>query len=416
MIRKFLYLLAAITTISGSGFSKPIATFTTSLTQPTYGLNIPVEINLDEITFVPDSTLILSERIGDKLIPVAFQISHGEHRILHWIINSKSNPAINRVYELTQGNAIPDENLVEATREDGTLIIHAGKQNLLGYRYATMYPPAGIDSVYRRSGFIHPLWSPHGQILTRIQPPDHYHHYGIWNSWARVLFEADTVDFWNLKDRLGTGRFVNFVAIENGPIFGEFRALLEHIAFKHDGSKKAALNELQTVRVYNPNGRDEYIVDITIELSCASESPVVLLEYRYGGMGWRATEQWNKDNSEILTSEGRTRLDADGNRARWCIVQGEVDNAYAGAVMMSCPTNYNHPEPMRVWPVNMNERGDVYTNFWPMRNMDWALEPGGRYCLKYRFLVFNNHYSKEKAEAAWQGFAEPHVTAVIGDR
>ncbi|WP_332910638.1 DUF6807 family protein [Algoriphagus boritolerans] len=24
------------------------------------------------------------------------------------------------------------------------------------------------------------MTSPSGQVLSRIQPPDHYHHYGIW--------------------------------------------------------------------------------------------------------------------------------------------------------------------------------------------------------------------------------------------
>ncbi len=68
------------------------------------------------------------------------------------------------------------------------------------------------------------------------------------------------------------------------------------------------MNELQTVRVYKPEANhDYYIVDITIDLNCASESPVRILEYRYAGLGWRATEKWNKDNSEVITSEGKNR-------------------------------------------------------------------------------------------------------------
>jgi hypothetical protein len=130
------------------------------------------------------------------------------------------------------------------------------------------------------------------------------------------------------------------------------------------------------------------------------------LEYRYGGLGWRATEQWHKDNSEVLTSAGRTRKDADGSLARWCIVQGAVDNDYAGVVLMSFPTNYNHPEPLRIWPVNAGDRGDVFANFSPTKNMDWLLEPGKRYVLKYRLIVFNGRFTKEKAESAWQNYVD----------
>ena len=86
-------------------------------------------------------------------------------------------------------------------------------------------------------------------------------------------------------------------------------------------------------------------------------------------------------------------------------MQGEIDNDYAGIVMMSYPTNYNYPEPLRIWPENQNGRGDVFANFCPTKNTDWLLEPGKTYVLKYRLLVFNGHYTKEKAENAWRNYA-----------
>jgi hypothetical protein len=280
--------------------------------------------------------------------------------------------------------------------------------NLLRYNYKTIYPPDGIDTVYKRSGFIHPLWSPRGQELTRINAPDHYHHWGLWNPWTKVLFEKDTVDFWNLKDKQGTVRFANFESNTSGNVFAGFKALHQHIVFKKDGSEKIAINEVQSVKIYQPaNAQNYYIADITIQLNCATESPVLLLEYRYGGLGIRATKEWDKDNSVVITSEGKNRKEADGSTARWCMVQGAVNNDYAGLIMMSYPTNYNYPEPLRVWPEDMNKRGDVFLNFSPTKNMNWLLTPGNEYSLKYRLLVFNDKFSKEQAEIAWQNFAQP---------
>src|SRR5689334_19320304 len=135
---------------------------------------------------------------------------------------------------------------------DSVLTISSGDHKLLVYNFNTVYPPKGIDTNYKRSGFIHPLYTPHGQMLTRIQPPDHYHHYGIWNAWTHTVFEKDTVDFWNIKGHQGTVRFVKFTERYFGTEFAEFTALLEHVAFKKDGTEKVALNEWQTVRVYNP--------------------------------------------------------------------------------------------------------------------------------------------------------------------
>jgi len=142
---------------------------------------------------------------------------------------------------------------------------------------------------------------------------------------------------------------------------------------------------------------------------------VRLLAYRYGGFGWRTTEEWNNQKSSVLSSEGKTRKDADGSKARWCIVQGEVGGDHAGVVMMSYPTNYNHPEPLRIWPENQYGRGDMFANFSPTKDKDWPLEPGEEYVLKYRLIVFNGTFTKEQAEAAWAGFASPLEPVVVKD-
>ena len=77
--------------------------------------------------------------------------------------------------------------------------------------------------------------TPHGQVLTRIQPPDHYHHYGIWNPWTHTLFENDTVDFWNIK---GAGNcslckiYFTDRATQNTQSITAFH---EHVVFKKDG-------------------------------------------------------------------------------------------------------------------------------------------------------------------------------------
>jgi hypothetical protein len=374
-------------------------------------LAIPTSVELDKITFASDSSLNLVEVEGNKRIPIPFQISQGEHRILNWLVKAGTGSATKkRSFELQKGTP-SDFDQITATLKDGALTIHSGNKNLLRYWYKTVYPPAGIDTAFKRSAFIHPLWTPNGQELTRIQAPDHYHHYGIWNPWTHVLFEGDTVDFWNIKGRQGTVRFGKFIAVNNGPVYSEFKVLHEHVAFKNrKGGEKVAMNELQTVRVYKPEAnQDYYNVDITIELNCASESPVRILEYRYAGLGWRATAKWNKNNSEVLTSEGKNRKESDGSTGRWFIVQGELDKDYGGAVMMSYPANYNHPEPMRIWPENSNQVGEMFAMFAPTKNKDWQLNPGQTYMLKYRFVVFNGHFTKEKANAAWQYFAMPPV-------
>jgi len=393
-------------------FSQKIASFEVNFSKGTAGLDIPVSIDLDQVTYLADSLLSLFEINGTSRTAVPFQIEQGNPRKLYWMISTGINPVEKHVFELHNGKAEIRE-LIKAEARDGALVIHKGDNNFLQYYFKTVYPPAGVDTVYKRSGFIHPLWSPHGQVLTRIQPPDHYHHYGIWNPWTHVAFEGDTIDFWNINSRQGTVRFADFVSVENGPVFSEFKALHDHVVFKKGGGEKIAMKELQGVRVFSPGrNSDFFIVDFNILMNCAGESPVKLLEYRYAGLGWRTTREWDNKNSMVLTSEGKTRKDADGSKARWCIVQGAIGNEYAGVVMMSFPSNYNFPEPLRIWPENQYKRGDMFANFCPTKDMDWLLVPRKNYALRYRFLVYNGKIEKDKASNAWEYFANPPVISI----
>jgi hypothetical protein len=371
----------------------------------------PVYTNLDAITSLDHSSLSLIEVQEKKRTSIPIQIEQREgQRQLYWIVEPNGMAVKKRIFELVNRKNDVAAPFVFASKNEGTILIKANGKNLLQYNFETVYPPAGIDSVYKRSAFIHPLWSPKGQVLTRIQPPDHYHHYGIWNPWTHVLFEGDTLDLWNLIKKEGTVRFADFTSINDGPVFAGYSALHEHVALKPN-KEYVILNEVQSVRIYKP-AENYYTADITIRMQCATPSPVLILAYRYAGLGWRTTEQWTKDNSKVLTSEGKTRKDADGSKARWCLVQGLTDGVNAGVLMMSSPENYSHPEPLRIWPENQYDRGDMFANFNPTKERDWLLEPGKTYTLKYRFIVFNGSFTKEESEQAWRHFTTPPVVSV----
>jgi hypothetical protein len=293
---------------------------------------------------------------------------------------------------------------VKIVQKDGKYSFMQHDKVLLSYQYAMVYPPAGIDTNYRRSGFIHPLNTINGHTLTQIQPKDHYHHYGIWNPWTHVLYDGDTVDFWNIKGKKGTVAFVKLVDKKESKKDASFTVLHDHIKFK-GGRSEVALHETQTMKV-TPINNDMYALDFDITYQCATDKPFNILAYRYAGLGWRATNKWTKTNSEILTSEGKSRKEADNTNARWCIVQGKLDNDYGGVVMMSHPSNYNHPEPMRIWPETNTPTGEVFANFSPTKNKDWTFEPGKKYNLKYRLLVFNGKVTKEVAENQWQAYTK----------
>jgi hypothetical protein len=336
IIMPFFFFFILLCGLHPRTFAQEIATLEVNFAGRNVNSAFPMRTELNPITHVADSLLDFVEVVNGQQQPVPFQIEHVGSRKLLWMLEPGPS-TVKRTFKLIQGNAVGSQPSIFAKIKDGGIILGNAKHPLLRYNFATFFPPEGVDDVYRRSGFIHPLWSPAGKELTRIQPEDHYHHYGLWNPWTRVAFKGKTIDFWNLAEKQGTVRFGNFLSRVSGPVFGEFKVLHEHVVFQ-DAGEEIALNEIQSVRIYQQEDRDDfYIADISILLNCATDSPVTLKEYRYGGLGWRATEKWHKDNSETLTSEGKNRKEADGSLARWVIVQGEIDEAYAAVPTITIP-------------------------------------------------------------------------------
>ena len=294
---------------------------------------------------------------------------------------------------------------IKIAENEGQLEIYQNERKIIGYQMAIKGVPKGVSENYQRSGFLHPVNTPRGKRLTRIQPEDHYHHYGIWNPWTHTLFEGDTLDFWNLYKKQGTVRFAEMLKKNTGPVFSEFEVLHEHIVLKNDADK-LALNEIQNIKVF-PLNQSQYLMDITIQYECATDQPFKIIQYRYGGFGWRTTEEWDNQNSRVLSSEGNTRKNADGSTARWCIVDGKLNDGHGGALMLSHPENYNHPEPLRVWPEDQYGRGDLFVNFATTKTTDWTFEPGKTYTLKYQLIVYDGKMEVASAEQAWNQFAKP---------
>ena len=283
--------------------------------------------------------------------------------------------------------------------------VFLNNKKVTGYQMALKEVPKEVSKAYQRSGYLHPVNTPSGKRLTRIQPKDHYHHYGIWNPWTHTLFDGDTIDFWNLNKKQGTVRFSKLLNKVTGPVFSEFEVLHEHVVLK-DEKNTIALNEIQNIRIF-PMDEKRYLMDLKISYQCATDKAFKIIKYRYGGLGWRTTEVWNNQNSRILTSEGKTRKNADGSTARWCIVDGQLENAYGGVLLLSHPQNYNHPEPLRIWPEDQYERGDLFVNFATTKTKDWILNPGETYELNYRLIVYDGKMDTESAEKAWNQFVNP---------
>jgi hypothetical protein len=280
---------------------------------------------------------------------------------------------------------------------------------VLSYQMIKEPVPMGIKGAYSKSGFIHPIQSPSGQILSRIQPQDHYHHYGIWGPYARATIAGKEVDFWNLGDEKGRVDFSRVLSKKQAGGAAELTVRQNHIDLKAAQVSQIAMEEDLRIKV-KPADKGRYLVDYTSTLQTAIPGGILLDDYRYGGgIGFRATEVWGDANSTILTSEGKDRASADGSNARWILVTGQSDHSSgkSGILFMSHNTNQAHPEPLRVWPPGQYEgKGNVFIEFCPIRHTSWEIQPGKRYSLTYRMLVFDGELTVQEAEYYWKSFVK----------
>ncbi|MCX6321213.1 MAG: PmoA family protein [Bacteroidia bacterium] len=382
-------------------------------------INTPVSFGLEGVSISDTLSFQLFEKVNGKLIEKTYQIEPGYIPQLWWVLDGTTGLGKTREYFLYKNTRQKIKNKITTVVTPDAIVLKNGNSEILHYQTAVLYPPAKVDTSYKRSGFIHPLMTPSGNILTRVSPPDHYHHVGIWNPWTRVKIGNHITDFWNLYEKQGTVRFAGINSTVNGPVYGGFSVRQEHIDFQGKKPEELAINEVWDVRAWNVEplaGLKAYLVDLTTFLSVAGDSTIVFEAYRYGGgIGIRANEEWTKDNSTVLTSEGKTRLDADGTRARWTDLNGAFkNNGNSGIVFFSHPSNREHPEPMRVWPITENKgRGDVYFEFCPIRHKEWILNPGNVYRLKYRMLVYDGKIDKSIADRIWNDFAYPPAVKVL---
>lgn len=265
--------------------------------------------------------------------------------------------------------------------EEGLKIAIDGNP-VLFYQTETAFPQEGLPDYYKRSGMIHPLYSPDGQVLTDAFPAGHTHQHAIFNAWVNTRFKGEKVDFWNQHQETGTVEHVDLVHTEEGVNTALFESVLRHISLK-DGE---VLEEKWRVMVY-PTA-DYYLFDLYSEQTNTSNDTLFVLDYHYGGMGFRGSKEWNEVDSvhftnswNILTSEGYTNENANHTHAAWVAAFGEVDGKTAGSTVFGFPDNFRYPQAIRVHPTM------PYWVYAPMVDGEFYIAPGETFKSSFRYYV-----------------------------
>ena len=370
-------------------------------------IDSPVSVSLKELNRLP-AKFRLSEIRDGKMVPVPFQLDAGHPPRLWWIMDGKTPAQIRRTYVFEEGPSRAQPAVVIRVHESKKYLeIARGESRLLRYNSAPPPLPSGADPKYTRSGYINPVWTPRGQVVTdRAQ--NYLHQLGVWLAYVGTQFEGRTPNFWDLLNGKATVQYAGTQHKTSGPVFAAFTVTQHHLDLGLPGQQKVALKETWTVRAWNVGAEQGYwLYDVMSTIRCAGSSPLTVTKHTWGGMAIRGAPEWYNERCRVLTSEGKTRSEANHTRVRWCDLSGSTQGVWSGMTVMSHPQNLRHPEPVRV-----NET-IPYFCFVDSYLGDFQITPTNPLVLRYRFFVHDDAVRAADAERLWRDFAAPPKTAIL---
>lgn len=271
---------------------------------------------------------------------------------------------------------------VKIAKTSQSLEVTKDNKPVLSYQIAEKLPE-GKTPYYKRGAFIHPLYSPNGKILSDDFPEGHMHQHGLFFAFVNTIFKGEKLDFWNQQQETGTIQFSKLINYKSGPVFGQFQTEQDHISLKHG----VVLKERWVVTIYNT---EPYRIDIQTTLKNVSTDTLFIQDHRYGGMAFRATKAWNKEDpihfqnaSNFYTNEAKNRAAANHSRPLWSALTGLIEGQNAGVALFGHPTNFRYPEPIRIHPEM------PYFCIAPMVGEAFAIAPKDVFLGTYTFFSFD---------------------------
>lgn len=265
---------------------------------------------------------------------------------------------------------------------EATIEVQRGSALVL--RYWKQPPPAAADHppALARSGYIHPLVTPSGRVVSDDLSPHHPHQHGLFFAWTKAEYQGHDVEFWNEPLQKGKIRYLKTIGLSNEADRVGFEVLHSFDDLTAPAGPQAVLIESWKVVVRQRENR--YEIELESRQKCATDQPLKILQYHYGGMAFRGSAQWlDTTDLRIRTSQGLGRQAGNHTRPDWVIMSGLVDGAACGVKITPDVKNFRHPQWVRLHP------SLPYFVFSPMVEEPFEIRPGSEYVSRFKMDVFD---------------------------
>ncbi|MDF1811140.1 MAG: PmoA family protein [Verrucomicrobiales bacterium] len=353
------------------------------------------------VTGLPEGTRSASIEPGGA----TGQVENGDSGQLFWRLAEPLNAGETKRFIITPVKAKGEMKCIETTE---VIQLQQSGRNILEFRKAPSSEAAKHASYYTRTGYIHPLWTPLGKVVTGDYPIDHVHQHALFFAWTKTEFEGKKTEFWNQKLEKGRISYQSTETTADGVCFAGFSARNLYEDISNSESFQPVLNETWTVRAWHKlPGENFQIVDLSIVQKCAGESPLTIEKYHYGGMTIRGNSDWlapsKKDPppAQFLTSEGFSRENGNHSRPEWVAMHGPLDGGHAAVTIMAHPENFRHPQHVRLHP------SKPYFVFTPMVEKAFQITPEKPWKANFRLVISDGKPDTDLLETIRQNYAEP---------
>ena len=174
----------------------------------------------------------------------------------------------------------------------------------------------------RKKPHVHPLRTPGGRCLTRVEPEDHPWHRGLWFTIKYVNGD----NFW-----------------EEAPPYGVLRHRDDTTVDWIRPDKETVAIREQRRLTHVELGAGAYAIDLSFELEPQTDTVLDRTEFTtwggYGGLSFRGAGDWA--DTRLLLADGSEHERVLGTPSRWC----DLSSPAAGVAFLDAPINPSHPVP-----------------------------------------------------------------------
>ena len=301
---------------------------------------------------------------------------------------------------------------LKLTETAAALTITQGDQNVLVYNKQSPPVPEGIDPTYRRSGFLHPVVSPAGKVVTATFPFDHPHQHGIFSAWVRTKWNNRDVDFWNLAG--GTGRVLHERVVSR---FSDNNATGFEVELVHRAVQEPevdVLRERWKVTAFSTDG-SYHCFNLETTQTALTDEPLIVNEYHYGGIALRGPVRWlqkksgddagqvdqTREPSDFLNDHGSERRKGNHEHAKWVSLTGTIEAAPVSITVLCHAENFRAPQAARLHPTK------PYFCFAPCVDGEFVIDKDHSFQGRYRFLITDAAPNAEWLHQQWNNWCRP---------